>query len=65
MKKFLQILLIVLFIVLVFVFSWLATTGVIKLITLCFGWNFSLRIATGIWLLLILVSGFFKQVVSK
>lgn len=30
--------------------SWLLTCGLIKLITLCFGWKFSWAIATGIWL---------------
>ena len=32
--------------------SWLVTVGIIKLITLCFGWSFSLLTATGIWLIL-------------
>ena len=31
--------------------SWLVTAGIIKLITLCFGWPFSLLTATGIWLI--------------
>lgn len=29
--------------------SWAVTCGIVKLITLCFGWNFSWLIATGIW----------------
>lgn len=41
--------------------SWGATVGIIKLITLCFGWNFSLLIATGIWLAMFLVSACFKS----
>ena len=35
--------------------SWLATCGIIKLITLCFGLTFSWPIATGIWLCLFLL----------
>ena len=35
--------------------NWLLTCGIIYLITLCFGWSFSLAIATGIWLILILI----------
>lgn len=35
--------------------NWLLTCGIIYLITLCFGWNFSLAIATGIWLILVLI----------
>lgn len=38
------------------VISWLATCGVIKLITLCFGWKFSWLGATGIWLIFWLVN---------
>ena len=36
--------------------NWLLTCGIIYLITLCFGWSFSLAIATGIWLILVLIS---------
>lgn len=35
--------------------SWLITVGLVKLVTLCFGWAFSWLIATGIWLLFILI----------
>lgn len=31
--------------------SWAITCGLIKLITLCFGWTFSWSIATGIWMI--------------
>lgn len=45
--------------------SWGIVAGIIKLITLCFGWEFSLLGATGIWLIMILVkmvfSGFKKD----
>lgn len=35
--------------------SWLATCGIIKLITMCFGWTFKWSVATGIWLVMILL----------
>ncbi len=41
--------------------SWITTCGVIKLITICFGWNFKWSIATGIWLLLWLLGRLFKH----
>lgn len=41
--------------------SWIATCGIIYLITLCFGWTFSWAIATGIWLLMFLLSSVFKS----
>jgi hypothetical protein len=44
--------------------SWIATCGIIKLITLCFGWTFSWGIATGIWLIMCLLSSVFKSNVS-
>ena len=40
--------------IIAYAISWLATCGLIKLITLCFGWTFSWLIATGIWLILLL-----------
>lgn len=36
--------------------SWIITCGIIKLITLCFGLPFSWSIATGIWLIICLIS---------
>lgn len=41
--------------------SWICTCGVIKLITLCFGWTYSWPIATGIWLLMFLARTVFKN----
>lgn len=35
-------------------FSWGVTCGLIKLITLCFGWEFSWGVSTGVWLLFLL-----------
>lgn len=40
--------------------SWLVAVGIIKLITLCFGWPFSLLAATGIWLIMALARSVFK-----
>ena len=39
--------------------SWLLTCGIIKLITLCFGLTFSWFVATGIWLILVLLKFIF------
>lgn len=48
-------------IVLVIGISWACTCGLIFLITLCFGWEFSWAIATGIWLILAMLSSFFRS----
>lgn len=45
--------------------SWIATCGIIKLITLCFGWTFKWGISTGIWLIMCLLSSTFKSHSSK
>jgi hypothetical protein len=41
--------------------SWAITCGIIKLITLCFGWTFKWKIATGIWLIICLLQLIFKS----
>lgn len=41
--------------------SWILTCGIIYLVTLCFSLVFSWPIATGIWLILFLLSGFFRS----
>ena len=43
------------FIVIGYGLSWGICVGFMKLITLCFGWPFSLSIATGIWLIICLL----------
>lgn len=41
--------------------SWIITCGIIKLITICFGLTFKWSIATGIWLIICLLSSIFKS----
>lgn len=50
---------IVLFLILAI--SWGATCGILYLIALCFNITFSWPIATGTWLILFLLSCFFKS----
>ena len=45
--------------------SWIATCAIIKLITMCFGWEFSLAIATGIWLIICILKSIFNVTVKK
>ena len=40
--------------------SWLITCGIVKLICLCFGLTFTWLIATGIWLIIILLRYIFR-----
>lgn len=51
----------IIFLIVVFAFSWIVTCGVIKLITICFGWKFKWSIATGIWLVMCLARTVFKN----
>jgi hypothetical protein len=44
--------------------SWLITCGVIKLITMCFGWTFTWGTATGVWLLMCLARAVFGNAVT-
>lgn len=50
---------------LVLAFSWAISVFVIWLICLCFSLKFSLLIATGIWLVMLLVGSVFKTTVNK
>ena len=45
--------------------SWIALCGIIKLITMCFGWEFSWSISTGIWLILLILQSIFNVTVKK
>lgn len=44
--------------------SWIATCGLVYLITLCFGLEFSWGVATGIWLLMFLLKNIFSNNVN-
>ena len=59
------LLLTIIFLVVAFGVSWILTCGVIKLITLCFGWQFKWSIATGIWLVMCLARTVFKNSSNK
>ena len=52
---------IVIIVILGLAISWGATCGIIKLITMCFGWQFKWHVATGIWLIMRLASTVFKS----
>lgn len=41
--------------------SWIMTCGIIKLITMCFGWTFRWSVATGIWLIIYLLRAVFEK----
>ena len=44
--------------------SWIITCGIIKLITLCFGWSFDWLISTGIWLVMWLLKSTFSGTIT-
>ena len=62
MKK--DILTIVLVIVGLVFLEWIITVGIIKLITMCFGWTFKWSVATGIWLIICILQSVFKSNVN-
>lgn len=58
MKKIMPIILILVVTTVVLGASWGICCGLIKLISICFGFNFSIKIATGIWLVIAFVNFF-------
>lgn len=56
--------LVIVLLVLAYGVSWIITCGIIKLITLCFGWEFKWIIATGIWLVICLLKSIFQKNVN-
>lgn len=61
MKKALEVVLFVLIFAFVEFLGWLLTCGILKAICICFGLAFSWKIATGIWLVLSLISAFLRN----
>ena len=52
---------VILLVIAVMAASWAVTCFIVWLITLCFGWGFSILVATGVWLCLWLVGSFFRS----
>ena len=59
-----NILAIILVIVGLVFLEWIITVGIIKLITMCFGWTFKWSVATGIWLIICILQSIFKSNVN-
>lgn len=45
--------------------NWLFTCGIVKLITMCFGVDFSWKIATGIWLIARFIYSFLRMITRR
>lgn len=41
--------------------SWVVISGIIWLICWLIGWDFSIKVATAIWLVMILINGIFSK----
>ena len=52
MKKTMKVIIILVTTIATFGISWGICCGLLKLISICFGLNFSIKVATGIWLAL-------------
>lgn len=50
-----------LILILAFGASWIITCGLIALICLCFGWTFNWAIATGLWIVILLLRSIFSS----
>lgn len=51
-------------VVVIYALSWIVTCGIIKLITMCFGLTFSWGMATGIWLIWLMLKSLFSNTVT-
>ena len=47
--------------ILVFGLSWIITCGMIALVCLCFGWTFNWAIATGLWIVILILRSIFSS----
>lgn len=65
MEKLLIGLGVVVVVALAFGLSWGIVCGLVKLVTLCFGWTFNLAYATGIWIILLIANGSIKISMSS
>lgn len=52
-----DLIILMLFIIGLCAWSWALTIGAIYLICLCFSWEFNFLIATGIWLIILILKG--------
>ena len=55
----------VLLVILVLVVDWIVSLGLVWLISWCFGWSFSWKVATGVWMVVLLLHDIFKIKIEK
>ena len=55
----------VLLAILVLVVNWIVSLGLVWLISWCFGWSFSWKVATGVWMVVLILHGAFKIKIEK
>lgn len=55
----------VLLVILVLVVDWIVSFGLVWLISWCFGWSFSWKVATGVWMVVLLLQDVFKIKIDK
>jgi hypothetical protein len=61
MDKLLTALAVIVILVSGYALSWCIVVGLIKLITMCFGFAINIKIATGTWLLIVLIKLIFSR----
>ena len=61
LRKFITFIFVALILLACAFVSWTIVCGIIKLITMCFGLDFSFKVATGIWLIFVLLKFFFSS----
>lgn len=60
-----EVLIATLIVIAIYAISWAVTVGIIKLIAMCFSLQFSLLVATGIWLIMILLRSIFHATINN
>lgn len=64
-KGFVVTIFVILLLAAIYAISWAITIGVIYLICLCFGIEFKLLVATGIWLIICILKSIFNVTVKS
>ena len=65
LAEFFALIVAVIAVVAIYAIDWGVTVGILYLIYMCFGWEWSWLVATGIWMIMVLARSVFKTYIKK
>jgi hypothetical protein len=65
LRKAIEVIITGVIMIAIFGFSWFITCILVKILSMCFGFTFTWKLATGIWIIILILKNIFNVTVKK